>query len=78
MCNRNYVGQTSSPMNIRFNNYKTDIRKLKVNRQKQEIEIRHFAKHGIDNIGISIFDVIPIEIERKLCENNMMKKYRTI
>ena len=75
--NRNCIGQTYNPINIRFNNHNTDIRILKANRQEQVIEIRHFVKHGIDNIKISVLDISLNEIERKLYENNIMRKHLT-
>lgn len=54
ICNVSYIGQTSSPYNLKFHNQKSDIKKLKSAKEEQQIEIVHFKKGGIENTEISI------------------------
>lgn len=53
----------SSPINDCFKNHKTDIRKLSVTKEGQNLESNPFSKHGIDNIKISILKIVPNKTE---------------
>lgn len=59
-----YIGQISTPLNKRFNNHKSDIRNLNFKNEDQEFEIAHFAYHGIQNIRISILNIVPNKLQR--------------
>lgn len=50
--------QTSTPLNIRFINHITDIRKLRVTKEEQEVKDCIILKHGIGNIKISILKIV--------------------
>lgn len=51
------IRETSTALNMRFNNHETHIRKQKSDKEEQEIEITHFENHGIDNVTILILDI---------------------
>ena len=67
ICNKAYIGQTSGPMKKRFNNHKNDIRDTKISKEEQKIEIRHFAKRGIDNTKITILKIVPDKLKHLCC-----------
>lgn len=71
VCNMSYIEQTSTPLNIRINNHKTDIRKPKCGKCEQEIEFTHFEKHGNFNIEILILKIVPNKNERLICDINL-------
>lgn len=73
-----YIGQTSTPFDIRNYNQNTDISKQKSGKAEQENQITHFGKHGIDDIEISILKIAPSKKIILICKGTMMSNYETV
>lgn len=78
VCNKASVGQISSRINIRLNSFKTDIRKLIINKKDLEVEINNFSKTGIGNIKIFILKIVTTKIKQLICGNEMVVKFGTV
>lgn len=74
-CNLEYIGQTSTQLNLRINNHRSDIKKF-VN--KAVPEFVHFQKHSFEKIEIEILDVINNKESRLNYENIQILENKTI
>jgi hypothetical protein len=76
ICNLQYIGQTSTHLNIRMNLHRsnTNSSKEKIN----TLEIEHFKKHGFENINIRIIDIVPETKTRLWWENKHINQFLTI
>lgn len=53
-CQAKYVGQTSNVLSVRLNGHRSDIKLFK---NKNDIELKHFQAHDFENITLKILDV---------------------
>ena len=82
LCQASYVGQTQNPLNIRINLHRSQtyafLKSARSAGSDQTHEIKHFANHGIDNISVSILDIIPETKKRLWWENYYILNQQTI
>jgi hypothetical protein len=78
VCKLSYIGQTQNTVNRRINLHRSNIYRCKDNEDEWSLEIIHFKNHGVDNITISIIDVIPNKCKRIWWESRHMSLYNTV
>jgi hypothetical protein len=72
ICDIIYIGETSTPLNIRINNHRSLIKK------KKGLEAEHFGVHGFGNAEIEILEFEADTKSRKQKESVYMLKYKSI
>lgn len=74
-CNQQYIGQTSTHLNLRMNLHRS-MSKPGVEKSNT-LEIEHFKMHGFNNISIRILDLVPDTKTRLWWENKHIVQFLT-
>ena len=75
ICDQAYVGQTSSELRSRINNYRSKSNKADKN---STFELKHFHMHGFSNVKIQVLEQIMDENFRLRSENFYILRYKTL
>lgn len=67
-----YCEQMSHQINSTLNDHKSENSQFKTNKEEQEIEIKHFDKHRINNIELIIVKIISNKKQRIFYERDMI------
>ena len=78
-CNIKYIGQTSTPLNLRINNHRSMCTKNKSSNNdiQNKYEFEHFKLHSFDHVKINILDVTNDNNYRLELENLYIIRYKT-
>ena len=79
VCNIKYIGQCSTPLNLRINNHRSLCNKVKVkeNDFQKQYEFEHFKLHPFIQAKIRILDIVEDCKARLERENYFILRYRT-
>ena len=80
VCNIRYIGQCSTPLNLRINNHRSLCNKVKINNSdvQSQYEYDHFKLHPFKHAKIRILDIVDDNNNRLERENYFILKYRSI
>ena len=78
-CNIKYIGQSSTPLNLRINNHRSMCNKAKYSNNdiQNKYEFEHFKLHPFNRVKISILDVAEDSNHRLELENLYIIKFKT-
>ena len=78
-CEMVYIGQTKNCLNIRINLHRSQVYRLQANPTiESTLELRHFAEHGINEIEVSIIDVVNDNLQRLWWEQHHIKQLGSV
>ena len=80
ICNIKYIGQSSTPLNLRINNHRSLCNKVKVNNNdvQSQYEFDHFKLHPFKHSKIKILDIVEDFNSRLERENYFILKFKTV
>ena len=78
-CNIKYIGQSSTPLNLRINNHRSMCNKAESSKTdiQNKYEFEHFKLHPFNRVQINILDVMDDTSSRLELENLYIIKYKT-
>ena len=78
-CNIKYIGQTSTPLNLRINNHRSMCNRNKTSNNdiQNKYEFEHFKLHSFNQVKISILNVTNDTNYRLELENLYIIRYKT-